>query len=306
MRITNNYIYSTAENNISNGYTNVADLQNEVTTGIRVSEASKDPVAMGEITLLQSQLDKISQDGKNATVAQNELQNEQTGLSSLSKVIQSALNTVQRMSNGTSSPQDIKADAEQLNQYLNQIIIIANSKNPDGKSMFAGSNVSLDAYTVAKDGQGNITGVTYQGNDQQQEISLGSGVSVNIFQSGNTIFGSGSNSIFSNLISFIERAKTGVPLTKNEADAEITSLNGFADKNTANLSATSNQYKLADFEVNIYANLKQNYTQMLGKLRDADYATTVTELTKQSTILKAVMTTSSQLEKLAFFNQDDM
>lgn len=303
MRITNNYIYSVAEANISDGYERTADLQNQISTGIRVSEANVDPMGMVEITLLQSRMDGIQQGGQNATVAQTEIQAEQTQLSSLSTVMQSAIQTVEKASNGDSSSDDLKSDATQLSSYLDQIVSIANFKNSNNESVFAGTKVSQDAYQITKDADGNVTGVTYQGNDQQQTINLDSGVSVNIYQSGNTVFGSGTNSIFSNLISFIQRLKTGTPLTSQESSTELKSLNGLMDANTQTLGVVQNQYKLADFEVSMYASLKQNYGAQLTKVRDADYATCVSELSKQMTILKATMASSEELEKLSMFNE---
>jgi flagellar hook-associated protein 3 FlgL len=303
MRITNNYIYNIAENNISEGYEKVADLQAQISTGVRVSEASVDPVEMGDITLLQSKLDSMQQGEKNAGVAQTEIQIEQTQLNSVGTIIQSIVTTVQKAANASSSSDDLKGDAVQLSQYLTELISVANSKNPLGESIFAGTATGKDAYTLSKDSQGDITAVTYQGNDSQQKINLDSGVSVNIYQSGNAIFGSGTNSIFSNLISFVQRLKTGSPLTDQESTAEMTALNGFQEGNTNNLTAVENQYNLADFEVNLYATLKQNYTATLGKERDSDYTKTVTELSKQMTILKAAMSASEEFEKLSIFNQ---
>lgn len=303
MRITDNYIYAMSEANISDGYDRTANYENQISTGIRVSEANVDPLGMAEITLLQSHLDTIQQSGENATVAQTEIQTEQTQLSSYTTILQSITQTVEKASNGTNSPDDLKGDATQLSAYLAQLVSIANAKNANGDSIFAGTNVGQDAYQITKDANGNITGVTYQGNDQQQKISLNSGVSVNIYQSGNAAFGSGSNSIFSNLISFIQRLQTGQPLTSAESTAETTALKGLSDKNTEMLTTVQNQYKLADFEVGMYTALKQNYSAQMSQVRDTDYATAVSEMMKQMTILKATMESSQQLEKLSIFNQ---
>lgn len=302
MRITNNYIYNTAEDNIAVGYSRVANLQNEISTGIRVDEASVDPIGMSQITLLQTQLDAMRQGEQSATTAQTELQIEQTQLNSLSSVIQSLITTTQKLANGTTSSQDMQNEAAQISQYLEEIITIANTKNPGGNSIFAGTNVSQDAYSITKDAQGNVTAVTYQGNDNQQQISLNSGVSVNIYQSGNTVFGSGANSIFSNMISLITQLKAGT-FTATQATTELTQLTAFQTTTTNNLTTTQNQYGMADFEVNIFTSLKQNYTAMLGSIRDADYSKTVTQLSQQTTMLKATMAASLQLEKLNLFNQ---
>lgn len=303
MRITNNYIYTTAENNVSDGYSKVANLQNEISTGVRVSEASIDPVGMGEITRLQSQIESIEQGEKNASVAQTQLETERTQLNSLGSIIQSIITTSQKLANGTTSPDDIKNQSAQLSQYLEQIISIANSKNPDGDGIFGGTNIKQDAYSVTKDSDGNITAVTYQGNDDQKAIYLNGATAVHVYQSGNTVFGSGSDSIFSNLISYINQVKTG-SLTADQASEEIKKITAFQNSTIVNQFKTDNQYNTATFEVNLFHSLKQNYTQMIGKIRDADYTTVVTQLSQQTTVLKATLAASQQLEKLNLFDQE--
>lgn len=302
MRITDEYIYTTAQDNLSSGYANVATLQSEVSTGIRVNNAGVDPVAMNQITQLQAHIDAIAQAAKSAVFAQSELGVEQTQLNQFSTAIQSIITTVQRIGNGTSSAEDIKGAATQISQYLQEIVSIANAKNPDGKSIFGGSNVSQDAYTITKDAQGEITGATYQGNDTQQTIPLDSGVTLNVYQSGNTVFGSGANSIFSTAVSLINQLKTGV-FTADQATTALSTFKDFQTNNTNTLTKANYQSSLASFEVNIFSALKQNYTQMLGGLRDADYTSVITQLEQQKTMLQATMSANLQLEKLNLFDR---
>jgi flagellar hook-associated protein 3 FlgL len=304
MRITNNYIFSNAEAQISEGYTSVSTLQDQVSTGIRVNEANVDPVDMAQITSLQSNLDSIAQSQKTASYAQTQLQGISTQLNGYGQILQSVSQIVMQAANGTSNPTDLKNDAIELKNYLNQLIIISNAKDPMGNSIFAGNNTTQDAYTATKNANGDVTAVTYNGNDTPLTVNLNNNASLKVTQSGNTVFGSGASSIFSNLISFIQRLETGAPLTAQEAATESKSINDFQASNSGNIVDVGNESGMVNFELTIQNSLQENYKTTLSRLRDADYPTAVSELSKQMTILKATMAASEQVEKLSIFNQD--
>lgn len=304
MRITTNYIYSNAEAQISEGYTNVSTLQDEVTTGVRVNQADVDPVDMAQITLLQSNLDSIVQYQKIASYAQTQVQGIATQLNGYGQILQSIGQIIMQASTGTNNPNDLKNDAIELKSYLNQLVVIANAKDPMGNSIFAGNNTAQDAYTATKNANGDITAVTYNGNDTPVQVNLSAGSSAKVTQSGNTVFGSGASSIFSNLISFIQRLQTGTPLTAQEAATESKSINDFQASNAGNIVDVGNESAMIDFELTMQNSLQENYKKTLSTLRDADYPTAVSELSKQMTILKATMAASEQVEKLSIFNQD--
>lgn len=304
MRISTNYIYSTSEVDIGQQYQRISQLQSELSTGILVSSAKDDPVAMASINTLQSKLDAMIQSGKNALTAKTQLQTEQTQLSSYENIIEKIRTIINRSNTGGRSKEDFQADGRKVQEAIKQIIAIANSRNQDGDSIFAGTKKSVDAYKVEKNDQGDITGVTYQGNDLQEKIDLDSGVSVHVFQSGDQIFGKGTDSIFNVAIKLANELKSGKPLPKADVTEALKNVSDFQDKNSVNLSNVEDDFGIANFEMDMHNALKSNYTQMLSKLRDADYTKTVSELSKQMTFLKATMSASMQVEKLSIFNQD--
>lgn len=303
MRITTNYIYRMSENSISDNYTRISKLQNELSSGIHVGQSEVDPVGMAAITRLQGRMDSIKQGSKNALQAKLELQTEETQLNFYSKVMQSVRTVVNKAAHGTSNEGDMKRYAAELKQSLEQLVSIANTKNQDGRSIFAGTKVADDAYEVTRDSEGKITAVTYQGDDHQQKINLASGVTVKIYQSGNEIFGSDGDSAFQNIIDFAERLETGEKLSEEEISAQLKTVTSFIDKGSAVISKTSNDYRLADFETSMHNSLSAGYLDMVTRLRDADFPTTTSELSKHMTLLQATMAASAQLEKLSIFTQ---
>ena len=302
MRITDNYIYDTATANINDSYNNIARIQAEISTGIRVDQANKDPGSMAQIMLFQNKLDEISQGEKTASVVKDELSGEQGQLSEYTKIMQKLLTETKKIANGTSSEEDIKQSAENYKQLLSQLITIANSKNTNGDSYFAGTNIKSDAFSVTKNADGEVTAVSYNGNDDHQTVNLSSGVAVNMYQSGGKVFGTGSDSIFSSLIDFIGKLKTG-HISSEDTSNEIDTINNFLEKNTQNSTVVANNSSYTDFELSTFQEVRKNISSQLGDRRDADYTKVVTELSQQTTLLKATMSASLKLEKLSMFEE---
>lgn len=300
MRITDNYIYNSASENIDNSYEKISDIQAEISTGIRVDQANKDPESMAQIMLIQNRLDEMSGSEKTATTAKDILSGEQSKLSDYTKLLQNLLTETKKIANGTYNKNDIEDSAVKYQSLLKQLVSIANAKNTNGDSYFAGTKIKDDAYSITKDSNGDITNVSYNGNDDQQTVNLASGVSINLYESGNTVFGSGQDSIFNNLISFIGKLKSG-SLSAEEAADEIKKLNDFSDVNSKNSTTIANNMSYADFELKSYEQLRTNLKAQLGNQRDADYTKVVTELSQQTTLLKATMSASLKLEKLSIF-----
>lgn len=303
MRISSNYIYETSETAISSQYQRISELENELSTGVLVSSAEVDPVAMASINSLQSQLDSMVQSGKNALNAKTELQTEQTQMNNYESLLERIRTIINKSGTAGVSKDEIKSNGIELQQDIQAIASLANSKNAAGNSIFAGTKKDVNAYHFEKDSEGNITGFTYQGNDNHEKIDLASGVTVNIYQSGDKVFGKGDHSVFTKLIALAHRLKSGESLKSDETEKYLKEMHTFQNMNSNNLTTIENRYKMADFEVSMHDSLTNNYKAMLSKLRDADYTKTVSELSKQMTFLKATMSASMQIEKLSIFNQ---
>lgn len=303
MRISSNYIYNASENEISSQYQRISELESELSTGVLVSSAEVDPVAMASINTLQSQLNGMIQSGKNALTAKTQLQTEQTQINNYETLLEKVRTLINKSSTAGTSKEEIKSNNKELQQYLQEIASIANSKNAGGNSIFGGTNKTIDAYHFTKNDQGDITGFTYQGNNDHDKISLASGVSVNVYQSGNSVFGKGDHSVFSKLIALEKRLSTGKVLTDKESGKALKDITTLQNLNSAHLTTVESSYRMTDFELTMHDSLTNNYKGMLSKLRDADYTTTVSELSKQMTFLKATMSASMQIEKLSIFNQ---
>jgi flagellar hook-associated protein 3 FlgL len=85
--------------------------------------------------------------------------------------------------NDTNSASDRQAIATQLQQELNHLLDLANSKDANGEYMFSGYQSHTEPFT--QDGSGTVT---YQGDNGQRMLNIGSGVQIAMTDPGDAIF----------------------------------------------------------------------------------------------------------------------
>src|SRR4051794_17856344 len=107
MRISTSMIHSSAANAILQAESDLSKTQNQVSSGVRVSRPSDDPVAAVRIASFQQQQQANDQFGKNISAATNRLNLDEQGLSDATGLIQRVRDlVVQGANTGTLSASD--------------------------------------------------------------------------------------------------------------------------------------------------------------------------------------------------------
>ncbi|MEP7186495.1 MAG: flagellar hook-associated protein FlgL, partial [Rhodanobacter sp.] len=111
------------------------------------------------------------------------LSSEQTVLSSVSNVLNSARSTAIQGINGTLSSSDRSNMATALTQLRNQLVQLANSPDSNGNALFAGTSTTTTPFVQNAAGT-----VSYAGNDMTQMASAGPGLRIPTSDAGSGIF----------------------------------------------------------------------------------------------------------------------
>ena len=93
---------------------------------------------------------------------------------------------------GIYSDETRKRTAEGINDLLEQVVTLANTKHM-GQYLFAGSNTTSAPYLVERT-NGEITGITYQGSLENRQIEVAPGIKSSAFYVGYDIFHSNDRS----------------------------------------------------------------------------------------------------------------
>ena len=162
-------------------------LQEQAATGSKVNRTSDDPLAARDILALNSQVRLLSSNALAIDGAVDSLSICSTALESVDSSLTEAQRLMTQAIGGTLSSEQQKITAGQINELLEQVVSLANTKRMDSY-IFAGSATGAPAYTVERT-SGTITAVNYTGSTETLSIDVAPGVQASGVMVGKSTFG---------------------------------------------------------------------------------------------------------------------
>jgi flagellar hook-associated protein 3 FlgL len=267
------------------------ELQEQLATGLKVNSPSDDPLAARRAVNIRSVIAKQEQYITNISSAGPLLAESGTSLQTVVSVLQRANELTLQGANGTSSQTQMNALAIEVNQLIEATLTEANHQT-NGRYVFGGTR-TLDAPFVAtRDAEGQITAVTYQGNDEAIEIGVTDGISVQINETGQHAFLSGQN-VFQTIIDIRDNLLSG-DKTSLQTD-RLTELGDAQDQLLISMAAMgATQNRLETLTTNTEASVDQLRVTLSDNI-DADYAETVVNLNAQSNAYRAALEAAARV-----------
>ena len=198
-RVTNQMINNTMTYNLQRHQTEMDAAQNRLGTGKNVNFPRDNPIAATNQMLYNSRLSEVEQFIKNIGESKGKLDEVDTAVQSTLRIFQRLrVLTVQGAHGIYSSFERKEAAATEINELLEELVNIANTKGANGRPIFGGyqtgtedlPNPFVPIYqTLTAGNQGDaMIGVEYRGNTGKlmREVSKGEYMAVNV--PGNEIF----------------------------------------------------------------------------------------------------------------------
>jgi len=161
---------------------NIAQTQNQISTGLSYTTASQNPVDAGFVANYSAALAQSQQYTTNANAAQTSLNTEDTALTQVQSQLQSLRDLALEANSGTVSSQNLTAIAAQATQIQSSLLSLANTQDGDGNYIFAGTaSLTLPFALTA-------TGASYAGDQGQQKVQIAAGLTVPTGDNGNVVF----------------------------------------------------------------------------------------------------------------------
>ncbi len=176
--------FETAQNN-----SKLFELQKQLASGKAFEKASDNPEAVSTAQRLRTRIRRDEQIVRNVEVNQRRVDEAETFMASTVEQIRRVRTVALQAANGTYTPGDLAAMGAEINQQLEALFRTANSRS-GGSSLFAGAETFTDAFSATRNSQGQITGVTYNGDDVDLEVDAGGNVPVT--WPGSRVFAAGS------------------------------------------------------------------------------------------------------------------
>ena len=207
LRISTSSNYQRVLNGLRFNLSSLVRAQEQVSTGRRILRPSDDPSGTARVLSFNRQISStdrfINAIGLGRSVVDTGAVALENGSGILAEVRQ---NLIQGM-NGTLSPQDRNALANEIELLRDEMIGIANTRSGE-RNLFGGTQ-SGDAPWVDQV-IGGITRAVYTGNDEEQSVRIGNGVEIAITVSGAEAFAKndGTGPIYSGLTG-VSKGTTG-------------------------------------------------------------------------------------------------
>jgi flagellar hook-associated protein 3 FlgL len=185
IRITQGMLYARALSDVQSGLFRYSQLQQQVATGRRVNRPSDDPAAALRILPLRADLRDLQQLSDNVSMARESLNTSTTSLEDGSSLMQRVRELTTQAANGTLSDSDRQSVAAEVDQLLNQLVGIGNSRRGD-RYLFGGTENGDAPFELIEDASG--ARVVYRGNRDSLSVDVAPGVSTELNVPGDAIF----------------------------------------------------------------------------------------------------------------------
>lgn len=167
MRISTANTYDLAVNSLENQQSSLANIQNQITTGLRVNKASDDPVAAATAMTAQSQISQFDANKRAANASLNVMTLAESALGNAGDLITQARSALVAAGDGAYSDADRQSLAQQLTNIRQQLLSIANQDNGSGGYLFSGQGSAGAPFADT------TSGVQYQGTAGQLQTNAG-------------------------------------------------------------------------------------------------------------------------------------
>jgi flagellar hook-associated protein 3 FlgL len=287
MRIPNYTVSRTLVSRLQDLTARQAQLNQQATTGQRVTNPSDDPAAMGRVLNIQTEKTQIQQFSRNNDRALNISQSSFTAVEQLKKT-SDRVSEISVLGSGTAGPDALRTYATEVNGLLDQALQIANTKYA-GEHIFGGTRTDTPPFTAVRDANGHITSVSYVGAASGPEVRTSEGGKVEPFTDG------AQNQQFADFINRIvvlrDALQTGdvgnvlaarPALDASEDELVVTIADIGAKQTRLETDRTQNAARFAELE------------KLMGAETDADLSEVLVELRQTQTAYQAALQSGSQ------------
>lgn len=161
-------------------------LQEQASTGSRINRASDDPTAAYRILGLNTNDKSLENYINNLSEVISTLELSSTIVQDITAGFSDAITRITQISSGVYDDAARQRTAEGINDLLEQIVSLANTKHMD-QYLFGGTSTGSAPYSVERT-NGKITKVTYAGSFENRDIEVSPGVESSAFYIGDDIF----------------------------------------------------------------------------------------------------------------------
>jgi flagellar hook-associated protein 3 FlgL len=271
-------------------------LQQETTSGLKVTEPEDNPGVMDQVLNLQNEASANTQYQSNITQVQNSATTASDALNSLQTLVEQA-GEIATDAGGVTSSTQLSTYATQVGQLIQQALQIGNTQDAQGNYIFGGTNTGTPPFAATTDASGNVTGITYNGNTSAAQTEIAPGLAVTAQSPGENTTGSGTEGvfadsrtgadIFSHLIALQQDLTSGNTTAISSTDSP--NLTKDEDNVVTQISGNAVLQSTLEAAGTVATQSGTNIDSQMSNDTTADLAQTLTQLSQTQTAYQAAL-----------------
>jgi len=296
MRVTERTIANTLLNNLQLGQVRLEKLQQQASSGLRISTPGDDPVSAQQVVQLKGLVKAADQYARNITTGNAWLEQSDSAMAGMGNVVTRARELAMQMANGTYSAEERVIAASEMKQLRSELVLLGNSQVA-GRYIFGGFVSDKPPF--------DPTSGAFIGTDDavKMEVDRGAYVAINVPGGGLLRGGTPPGSSGTDIIGALDSLTTA--LTSNDVSGISGSLAVLTDAQNQILGARGdvgarlNRVQSASDKLDT---LKLGLNKVISATQDADYLQVISELTSQSNAFEAALSASAKTSQLSLLD----
>ena len=201
-RISTGMTFDSAQFNIRRQQSEIANLQNQITSHNRLQSLRDDPLAAARAVRYESSLTRLERFERNTMHARDHFNLTYAFLDSAVSLVQRARELAVQAANGIFTQEDMRMMGVEINEMLREAVSISNATGPDGRQLFAGDRAFTEPFRAVEgmvDGgrESVVIRVEYRGSGASRSTEVSDGTFVDLDLSGGEAFWAERMQVFS-------------------------------------------------------------------------------------------------------------
>lgn len=295
MRITQTMLSNNMLRNLNSSYLKMGKLQEQLSSGSKLTKPSDDPVASVKGMGYRTTLAKNEQYTRNMNEVNSWLDTTDSTLSEVNKAIQRVKDIVTQAANDTNTPEDREAMQKEVDQLRLQIRDLANTQQGNkylfagtatDEPLFAGSSATMndDPPLLITDGTSKpVLG----GNNKSVDIEIYEGITFQINEN--------ARSLFHGIDSMMQEVQKGLKGTGSDLSNLIGTVSAQTDKVLEMQAGVGAKQNRIDVMTDRLSSQKINVTKQISNNEDVEYEDAITQLITEESIHRAALSVGAKI-----------
>ncbi|ABV34672.1 flagellar hook-associated protein 3 [Shewanella sediminis HAW-EB3] len=304
MRVSTQNMYSSNLYNLQNTTSDLARLNEMMSTGKSLLRPSDDPIGSVKVIGSERDMAATNQYLKNIESLSTSFGRAESNLSSMTELQSRMREITVAANNGSLSAEDRAAYAAEMNELLDALTDTINAKDEGGNYLFSGN--LTDTPPISIDASGNYI---YQGDASQREVQVSSSswMPANVTAQ-EFIFSNGSTDILNQTKEFIAMLEDptlspGDPAFDNVAESMLTTLDDTLTSISSAMTDIGGKQNSLTLIQGSHEEMVLFNKEVIGETEGLDYAQATAEFNVKLTTLKVTQQTFVQVSQLSLFGQ---